>query len=102
MRPVTLFMLSFILISLVGTCVKYAEAQKQRCILKSSKLYEGSLCSKTGDSDCILKSKQVPKPFKCNCINSWEYSTVTTKTVAEFLRNARKLHTCMCDTFCKS
>ncbi|KAF8110588.1 hypothetical protein N665_0081s0021 [Sinapis alba] len=95
MRPVTLFMLYFILISLVWTCVKDAEAQKQRCIVKSSEMHEGTICDKTGNSDCILKSKHVPKPYKCSCINNFG-------TVSEILHSSRKQHTCLCERFCKS
>ncbi|KAL0896865.1 hypothetical protein Bca101_080826 [Brassica carinata] len=91
MRPVTLFMLSFILVSLVWTCVKDAEAQKKKCILKSSEFHQGTLCGKSGASDCILKSKQVPKPFKCQCGDI---------AGPDFDLSSRKSHTCYCDRVC--
>ncbi|WZZ55434.1 hypothetical protein YC2023_055541 [Brassica napus] len=103
MRPVTLFMFSLILILLVWTCVKDAEAQKKRCTFSELTAYSGTLCGKTGVSDyCIMKSKRVPKPFRCFCGNSLDYSMVTGKTVSEFLRTSKKYHHCECTYFCKS
>lgn len=80
-----------------------AEAQKKRCTVTEHTSYSGTLCGKTGVSDyCIMKSKRVPKPFRCFCANSLDYSMVTGKTVSEFLRTSKKYHHCECTYFCKS
>ncbi|KAG7628062.1 Plant self-incompatibility response, partial [Arabidopsis thaliana x Arabidopsis arenosa] len=67
MKYFTLFMISYIFISIIVFSHIRHDVEARNRICRTSEKYYREFCGHAGNDDCLSKSTKKPKPFKCVC-----------------------------------